>query len=156
MSQSQAKGEAAISAKSVAKEFLDFWQKETSIHFRKEEEVLLPVVARYGGDVCQDSLVEMLAQHACIRALIMRLSDEAMSGNVRTETLHEIEEQLEAHIRLEERVVFPLVEESLSGVTFGSRPHRASGSARGRGGRPPGRAVGPCRGALICAVAGAR
>ena len=108
------KGEEANSAKSAAKEFLDFWQKETSIHFRKEEEVLLPVVARYGGDVSQDSLVEMLAQHAYIRALIMRLSDEVMGGNVRTETLHEIGEQLEAHIRLEERVVFPLVEESLS------------------------------------------
>ena len=107
-------GEEANSLESAAKEFLDFWQKEASIHFRKEEEVLLPVVARYGGDVSQDSLVEMLAQHACIRALIMRLSDGVMGGNVRTETLHEIGEQLEAHIRLEERVVFPLVEGSLS------------------------------------------
>ena len=111
-------GEEANSLESAAKEFLDFWQKETSIHFRKEEEVLLPVVARYGGDVSQDSLVEMLAQHAYIRALIMRLSDEVMGGNVRTETLHEIGEQLEAHIRLEERVVFPLVEESLSGAAL--------------------------------------
>ena len=111
-------GEETNSAESAAKEFLDFWQKETSIHFRKEEEVLLPVVARYGGDVSQDSLVEMLAQHAYIRALIMRLSDEVMGGNVRTETLHEIGEQLEAHIRLEERVVFPLVEESLSGAAL--------------------------------------
>jgi hypothetical protein len=33
---------------------------------------------------------------------------------VRPQTLHEIGEQLEAHIRLEERAVFPLVEESLS------------------------------------------
>jgi hemerythrin-like domain-containing protein len=107
-------GEEANSLESAAKEFLDFWQKETSIHFRKEEEVLLPVVARYGGDLSQDSLIEMLAQHAHIRALIMRLSDEVMGGNVRTGTLHEIGEQLEAHIRLEERVVFPLVEESLS------------------------------------------
>jgi hemerythrin-like domain-containing protein len=107
-------GEEANSAESAAKEFLDFWQGETAIHFRKEEEILLPVVVRYGGDVSQDSLVEMLAQHAHIRGLIMRLSDEVMSGNVRPETLHEIGEQLEAHIRLEERVVFPLVEESLS------------------------------------------
>ena len=49
---------------------------------------------------------------------IMRLSDEVMGGNVRTEILHEIGEQLEAHIRLEERVVFPLVEESLSGAAL--------------------------------------
>jgi hypothetical protein len=44
----------------------------------------------------------------------MRLSDETMGGNVRPETLREIGEQLEAHIRLEEREVFPLIEKSLS------------------------------------------
>jgi iron-sulfur cluster repair protein YtfE (RIC family) len=109
-----AEGELPRSAESAAKEFLDFWQKETTNHFRKEEEVLLPVVARYGGDVSQDSFVEMLAQHAHIRGLVMRLSDEVMGGNVRPQTLHEIGEQLEAHIRLEERAVFPLVEESPS------------------------------------------
>jgi hemerythrin-like domain-containing protein len=109
-----AEGEEANSAEPVAKEFLDFWQEEIAIHFRKEEEVLLPVVARYGGDVGQDPLVEMLAQHARIRGLVMRLSDEVVGGYVRLETLQELGEQLEAHIRLEERAVFPLVEESLS------------------------------------------
>jgi hemerythrin-like domain-containing protein len=59
-------------------------------------------------------LVEMLAQHARIRGLVMRLSDEVVGGYVRLETLQELGEQLEAHIRLEERAVFPLVEESLS------------------------------------------
>ena len=31
--------------------FLDFWQKDTSAHFRKEEEVLLPVLARHGDNL---------------------------------------------------------------------------------------------------------
>ena len=53
----------------------------------------------------------MLEDHARIRGLVMQLSDEAIGGNVRPETLHEIGERLEAHIRLEERGVFPLVEE---------------------------------------------
>ena len=104
----------ADSAEAVARGFLDFWQKDTAHHFRKEEEVLLPVMARYGGDLSRKALVEMLEDHARIRGLVMRLSDEAMGGNVRPETLHEIGERLEAHIRLEERAVFPLVEESLS------------------------------------------
>jgi iron-sulfur cluster repair protein YtfE (RIC family) len=43
----------------------------------------------------------------------MRLSDEVAGGNVRPETLSEIGDRLEAHIRLEERVIFPMVEESL-------------------------------------------
>lgn len=94
--------------------FLDFWQRDTSLHFRKEEEVLLPVVARYGGDVSEKSVVEMLVQHARIRSLVMRLSDEATGGGARPETLREIGELLEAHIRLEERVLFPSLEESLS------------------------------------------
>ena len=70
-------------------------------------------MARHGGDVSQAPLVKMLEDHARIRGLVMRLSDEVVSGNVRPETLREIGDRLEAHIRLEERVVFPMVEESL-------------------------------------------
>lgn len=101
-------------AEPVARGFLEFWQKDTSIHFRKEEEVLLPVVARHGGDLSVEPLVKMLEDHALIRGLVMRLSDEVVGGDVRPETLREIGDRLEAHIRLEERAVFPLIEESLS------------------------------------------
>jgi hemerythrin-like domain-containing protein len=61
-----------------------------AIHFRKEEEVLLPVVARHGGDVTLEPLVEMLKEHAKLRGLVMRLSDEVVGGKVRPETLREI------------------------------------------------------------------
>ena len=37
----------ATSAEAAAKGFLEFWRKDTAIHFRKEEEILLPVMARY-------------------------------------------------------------------------------------------------------------
>src|SRR5215218_10699168 len=83
------------SAESVAKGFLDFWQKDTALHFRKEEEVLLPVMARYKGDLSRRPLLEMIEDHARIRGLVMHLSDEAIGGNVRLETLHEIAERLE-------------------------------------------------------------
>ncbi len=43
----------------------------------------------------------------------MELSDEVRDGAVRPETLRSIGELLEAHIRLEEREVFPMVEETL-------------------------------------------
>ena len=55
----------------------------------------------------------MLAQHARIRGLIMDLSDEMTGKGVRLETLQSIGEALEEHIRLEEREVFPLVEDVL-------------------------------------------
>ena len=49
----------------------------------------------------------------------MRLSDEVRGGYVRPETLREIGERLDAHIRLEERELFPMIEESLSEVALG-------------------------------------
>ena len=54
----------ADSAVVVTRGFLDFWQKDTALHFRKEEEVLLPVMARYGGDISREPLVEMIEDHA--------------------------------------------------------------------------------------------
>ena len=73
-----------------------------AIHFRKDKEVLLPVTARHGVNVTREAVVEMLEDHALIRGLVMRLSDEVVSGTVRAETLRELGERLEAHIRLEE------------------------------------------------------
>ena len=62
-------------------------QVETTAHFREEEEALLPVLARYGGDVGRGPVTEMLAQHAQIRGLVMELSDEVRNGLVKPETL---------------------------------------------------------------------
>ena len=36
-------------AANIARDFLEFWRRDTSLHFRKEEEVLLPVLPRYGA-----------------------------------------------------------------------------------------------------------
>ena len=98
---------------STAKDFLDFWQRDTSHHFRKEEDVLLPVLARYGGDPGERPILQMLTQHARIRGLTMQLSDELEQNRIREDTLRNLGEQLEAHIRLEERHVFPLIEQTL-------------------------------------------
>lgn len=103
----------------AARAFLKFWQEDTSIHFRKEEEVLLPVMARHGGDLEQDSVIQMLLQHARIRGLVMQISEELDLGDIQRETLQALGEQLETHIRLEERVLFPAIEESLSEEALG-------------------------------------
>jgi iron-sulfur cluster repair protein YtfE (RIC family) len=103
----------------AARGFLGFWQAETSGHFRKEEEVLLPVYATHGGDLARDPVLQMHSQHAGIRGLVMQLSDEVRGGDVRLETLREIGERLEAHIRLEERKLFPMIEEFLSEEALG-------------------------------------
>lgn len=98
----------------AARAFLRFWERDTSPHFEEEEEVLLAVFARHGGDVGAEPIQEMVADHARIRGFVMTLIEEERSGEVGTDTLREIGERLEAHIRLEERRVFPLVEATLS------------------------------------------
>src|ERR671921_646114 len=123
-----ATGEETTASEATADAFLKFWQEATAAHFREEEEALLPVLARYGGDVGRGPVVEMLAQHAQIRGLVMKLSDEVRNGVVNPETLEGIGELLETHIRLEEREVFPMIEEVLpeEGLT-----ERTVGSERG-------------------------
>ena len=108
-----ASGEGGSSA-GTARDFLEFWRRDTSRHFRTEEEVLLPVLARFGGDLGERPILQMLTQHTRIRGLVMQLSDELEQGEVREETLRNLGEQLEAHIRLEERQGFPLIEKTLS------------------------------------------
>jgi hemerythrin-like domain-containing protein len=107
-----ASGVGASSA-DTAHNFLEFWQSNTSLHFRKEEEVPLPVLARSGGDLGERPILQMLTQHALIRGLAMQLSDELKQDEVREDTLRKLGEKLEAHIRLEEREAFPLIEETL-------------------------------------------
>lgn len=107
-----ASGEGVTPAE-AARAFLKFWREDTSLHFRKEEEVLLPVVARYGGNLRDECVVVMLAQHARIRGLTMQLGDEVEREDVQRKTLQTLGKQLEAHIRLEERALFPALEVSL-------------------------------------------
>ena len=106
--------EEATPLKEASNAFLKFWQEGTTAHFREEEEVLLPLLARYGGEVESGPAAKMLAQHAQIRSLVMELSDEFRDNALTPETLGGIGELLEAHIRLEEREVFPMIEEILA------------------------------------------
>ena len=102
------------SPREAARAFLRFWEEDTSAHFREEEEVLLAVCARHGGDLDTGPIREMMADHARIRGLVMTMIEEDESDKVSPGTLREMGERLEAHIRLEERRVFPLVEPALS------------------------------------------
>ncbi len=118
----------------AAGDFLEFWLKDTRLHFRREEEVLLPVLARHGGDLSHPSVVEMLAQHARIRGLAMELGDELGRQGVQGVTLRALGEQLEAHIRLEERRVFPFIEETLPDRALNEVTSRLEASEPGSGG----------------------
>src|SRR5829696_3586390 len=74
----------------AARAFLRFWEEDTSGHFREEEEVLLAVYARHGGDLDAEPVREMVADHARIRGLVITLVEEDRSGEVSTATIREI------------------------------------------------------------------
>jgi hemerythrin-like domain-containing protein len=93
----------------VAREFLAFWDEHTRPHFREEEEALLPFFARW-GDPDAEPIARMLREHVLIRRDVALLQS---ASTWEASSLRALGEALEAHVRLEERVVFPLIEASL-------------------------------------------
>ncbi len=95
-------------ATAAAEAFLDHWESEEREHFRIEEEVLLPALARH-GDVEHPSVTRALLDHVRIRA-----DAELVAQAPTLELLHGLGARLAAHVRLEENELFPLVEQALS------------------------------------------
>jgi iron-sulfur cluster repair protein YtfE (RIC family) len=90
-------------------EFLRFWQAEGQAHFRLEEEILLPAYAELGNE--KDPLIDqVLRDHLAIRRRVTRVErgvDEPLWA------VRELGGQLAEHVRLEERQLFPRIEELL-------------------------------------------
>ena len=90
--------------------FLDFWNPGGREHFREEEELLLPVLARHVPPDHED-VVRVLTDHVDLRRRAADLTGDAAPA---LESLHDLGRRLDAHIRHEERVLFPLAERVLS------------------------------------------
>lgn len=88
--------------------FLDHWKSEEQLHFRIEEELLLPAYAAH-GDLEHPAILRVLVDHVLIRRDARRLADGAP-----IQTLHDLGERLANHVMLEEHELFPLIEEVLS------------------------------------------
>jgi len=104
--------------------FLDFFQKDTLHHFREEEEVVFPLAI--ADERASELLSRVVTEHLQIHALVARLALEVDKGRVDKGTGLRLAEALEAHIRLEEGKVFPLLEEVVSDdqlrkITLGPR-----------------------------------
>jgi hemerythrin-like domain-containing protein len=102
----RAERETAGAAK---EEFLEFWHREGWRHFRIEEELLLPAYARHGSST-DEAVVRVLTDHVDLRRAGRELEADA---EVSLEFLRELGGRLEAHIRHEERVLFPQIEAAL-------------------------------------------
>lgn len=92
----------------ATRSFLEFWQPEGRRHFRVEEEVLLPGWA-LKAPVDRPSVARMLEDHLAIRREALRIE----AGDASLEELRELGVRLEAHVRFEERELFPIIEAAL-------------------------------------------
>ena len=71
--------------------------------------MLLPAFARHTG-VDDPAIVRVLTEHVDLRG---RGQDLERSADPDPATLRELGERLESHIRFEERVLFPMIEQAL-------------------------------------------
>jgi quercetin dioxygenase-like cupin family protein/hemerythrin-like domain-containing protein len=98
---------AAVSA------LLRFFSTDTIAHFREEEERLFPALVDAGGEA-RELLAQALLEHQRMHALAARLERGLAAGRAEAASMRELAQLLHAHVRLEERRLFPLIQELLS------------------------------------------
>jgi hemerythrin-like domain-containing protein len=94
----------------AAREFGAFFRNEERVHLRDEEEQLFPLFLRHVQSQ-PAPLREARLQHVRLEGFARKLGIAVAAGIVDRETLQATGELLAAHIRLEERQLFPLIEE---------------------------------------------
>ena len=88
----------------AATAFARFFRASSVPHFREEEEALFPLIVDV--EEARVLLVQALLDHQHLHALVAALE----AGRDVRATMRELGERLEAHVRLEERQLFPLIE----------------------------------------------
>ena len=106
----------------------EFYQAEMISHFREEEEEIFPLLVDDRGDIPEE-LARAMREHLRIHALVKQLR------RLRSvKLLEELLDLIEGHVRLEEKTLFPLVEQrrplELAMVELAPRDRSASGKGR--------------------------
>jgi hemerythrin-like domain-containing protein len=97
-----------------AEKFVRFWHKSGHVHFREEEEVLLPAYAMYTRLDRDPEVMRILADHAEIRAAVCDFEQRLESKiPIEGEELGRLGKLLHDHVRLEENELFPRIEKAL-------------------------------------------
>jgi hemerythrin-like domain-containing protein len=106
------KRDAAVARQ--AEKFLAFWHKTGIVHFREEEEVLLPAYSRHARLDQDAGVMRLLADHAEIRAIVGDFEQRrAKKLAIGADDMARLAKLLHDHIRFEENEVFPRIERVL-------------------------------------------
>ena len=110
--------------RAAANAFLDRWRREGRLHFREEEELVLPTMGRF-ADPRRPEITEMLMQHVLIRGRVDELASTLARDEVPSPAaLEGLGRILDDHVRLEEHVVFPAVEAAVPEEELGRLKER--------------------------------
>jgi hemerythrin-like domain-containing protein len=101
------RGATGSTMSEIVHDFREYWVTDERLHFRVEEELLLPTFAAY-GDPSDPVIMRMLIDHILIRRDATRLG-----AAPQLDLLRELGTRLTGHVRLEEHQIFPLIEETL-------------------------------------------
>jgi len=108
----EVKRQAAVERQ--AEKFVRFWHKTGRVHFREEEEVLLPAYARHTRLDRDAEVMRLLADHAEIRSIVRGFEQRREKKMpVPVEVLAHLAKLLHDHVRLEENEIFPRIEKIL-------------------------------------------
>lgn len=107
-----------------AEKFVRFWHKAGHVHFREEEEILLPAYARHTRLDRDADVMRILADHAEIRAAVQDFESRlAAKTPVEPQELARLGKLLHDHVRLEENEVFPRIEKTLGEKNLNAMGH---------------------------------
>lgn len=98
----------------TATEFVDFHRDNLLPHFRHEEEVVLPLYLNHVPEDDSDVL-RLLTDHIALHRLVGIVGQAASGADNLIPALTELTDRLEAHVRFEERELFPKIEAALTG-----------------------------------------
>jgi hemerythrin-like domain-containing protein len=107
-------GDDQAGIREAAARFVDFWRGDLQRHFEREEQIVLPLLAKYkAADTAEITVT--LEQHSAIVELIGELNDQLArrEGLIEASLLTNLAESLRRHIRYEESELFPAVEASV-------------------------------------------
>ena len=92
------------------------WNDDLVWHFREEEEVILPVLSRHMEPSAHPDIRRMLDDHAWLRNALGLLGQhkDGSPSHLDRDLLVATGQRLHDHVRLEERRIYPILQEMLT------------------------------------------
>lgn len=106
--------EGEYSPREAAEGFLEFWDDHAELHFREEEDVILPVVSRLGPITDDDNIRQMLDDHAWFRDKVTEIRNALQTDDNLESLTTTVGERLKNHAEMEEQELFEDLQDQLN------------------------------------------